>query len=262
MGFDFQAVDARDYDDLRPSYAPEAVSWVAERAGLDPGTVVIDLAAGTGQLSRRFSAIGCHVIAVEPAANMRSVLRANVPEVTALAGTAERIPVEDGAAHAVAVGNAFHHFDADRASAEIRRVLRPAGALAVFWARSDRAPGPVLPGDSSIVGEDATTISAMREIELVVERFRGTSGFVDAYRAWYEPRSLQGFAPFERADFPIARAIPSDRLADLYATSSDIASLPSDVQQDLLARIAELAAGLPQTLELAERSEVMLAFRT
>ena len=248
MGFDFEAVDARDYDDLRPSYAPEAVVWVAERAGLDPGTSVIDLAAGTGQLSRRFSAIGCRVIAVEPAANMRSVLRANVPEVTALAGTAERIPVQDGAAHAVAVGNAFHHFDADRASAEIRRVLRPGGALALFWARS---------GD-----EDPSTISVTREIDLLVERVRGANAFIDAYMTWYEPQEAEGFTAFERRSFPTTHVIASSRVADLYATSSDIASLPSDVRQDLLARIAGLAASLPETLELAERSEVMLAFRT
>jgi SAM-dependent methyltransferase len=248
MGFDFEAVDARDYDDLRPSYAPEAVSWVAERAGLDPGTTVIDLAAGTGQLSRRFAAIGCRVIAVEPAANMRSVLRANVPDVMALAGTAERIPVEEGAAHAVAVGNAFHHFDADRASAEIRRVLRRGGALALFWARS---------GD-----EDPSMISVTREIDLLVERVRGTNAFIDAYMTWFEPQEAEGFTAFERRSFPTTHEIASSRVADLYATSSDIASLPSDVRQDLLARIAELAAGLPETLELAERSEVMLTFRT
>ena len=62
--------------------------------------------------------------------------------------------------------------------------------------------------------------------------------------------------------FPIAHAIPSDRVTDLYATSSDIASLPPDARGELLARIADLAADLPETLELRERSDVMLSFRT
>jgi SAM-dependent methyltransferase len=262
MGFDFEAVDARDYDELRPTYAPEAVAWVADRAGLEPGSTVIDLAAGTGQLSRRFAAIGCRVIAVEPAANMRAVLRDTVPEVTALAGTAERIPLEDGASDALVVGNAFHHFDAGHAAAEIGRVLRPDSALALFWARGDEALGPALPGDSSIVAEDPATISLTREIERVVERIRGTSEFIDAYRSWYEPRPVEGFTPFERRLFPNTHAIPSDRVADLYATSSDIASLPPDVRSKLLVQIAELAAALPETLELRERSDVMLSFRT
>ena len=259
MGFDFEAVDARDYDELRPTYAPEAVAWVAERAALEPGSTVIDLAAGTGQLSLRFAAIGCRVIAVEPAANMRSVLQDKAPEVTALAGTAESIPTEAGLSDAVVVGNAFHHFDDDRAFGEIRRVLRPGGALALFWARGD--DGPALPGDSSIVAEDPTTISVMREIERVVERLRGASEFVDRYRSWYEPRPIEGFTQFERRFFPITHAIPSDRVADLYATSSDIASLPPDARGELLTRIADLA-DLPETLELRERSDVMLSFKT
>jgi len=261
MGFDFEAVDARDYEELRPSYAPEAVAWVADRANLEPASTVIDLAAGTGQLSRGFAAIGCRVIAVEPAANMRAVLRDRVPGVTALAGTAERIPVEDGTADALVVGNAFHHFDPDRAFTEIQRVLRANGALALFWARGDEAHGPALPGDSSIVAGDAATTSVLRDIERVVEEVRGSSAFVDAYLSWFEPHPAKGFTSFERRPFPLTHVIPSDHVADLYATSSDIASLPPDVRGHLLARIAELAAGLPEMLELAQRSEVYLYFR-
>ena len=51
------------------------------------------------------------------------------------------------------------------------------------------------------------------------------------------------------------------RLADLFATSSDVASLPEPQRPRLLARIGELAADLPETLELAERSDVHLWFR-
>ena len=247
MGFDFEAVDARDYDELRPPYAPAAVAWVAERARLGPGSTVIDLASGTGQLAGAFAALGCRVIAVEPAANMRAVLRANAPQVTVLEGTAERIPLDDATADAVVVGNAFHHFDADRAFGEIRRVLVPDGALALFWARSD--------------DEDPAMITVTDEIERLVERVRRRNAFVDAYLSWFEPRQAEGFTAFERRTFPMTHAIPSDRVADLYATSSDIASLPPDVRADLLARIAEIAGTLPETLELAERSDVYLYVR-
>lgn len=136
-GFDFERVNADDYDELRPGYAPEAVAWVAERAGLRPGAVVVDLAAGTGQLSCRFALLGADVVAIEPAANMRAVLSEALPAVRALVGTAEDIPLPDAVADAVVVGNAFHHFDRDGASPEIGRVLRPGGALALFWALSD-----------------------------------------------------------------------------------------------------------------------------
>jgi SAM-dependent methyltransferase len=248
MGFSFERVSATDYDELRPTYAPESVRWVAERAGLGPGSLVVDLAAGTGQLSRRFSAIGIRVVAVEPAANMRALLRTNLPDVHAVPGTAEDIPVDAGEAEAVVVGNAFHHFDVEAAFAEIRRALPPGGALALFWARTDEH------ADGLHVG--------IREIDEVVERERGSSPIVEAYRAWYEPpEHVEGFTTLERRSFRTARTMPSARLADLFATSSDIASLPEPQRQRLLARIGELAADLPETLELAELSDVQLWFR-
>ncbi len=248
MRFSFENVSAPDYDELRPTYAPESVRWVAERAGLGPGSLVVDLAAGTGQLSRRFVRLGVRVVAVEPAANMRAVLATNLPEVHAVPGTAEDIPVGDGRADAVVVGNAFHHFDAEAAFAEIRRVLRASGALALFWARTDEH------ADGLRLG--------IRKIDELVERERASSPVVEAYRAWYEPpEHVDGFTTLERRSFPTTRTMPSARLADLYATSSDIASLPEPQRGRLLERIGELAADLPETLELAERSDVQLWFR-
>ena len=248
VGFSFENVDATDYDELRPTYAPEAVSWVAERARLEPGSLVVDLAAGTGQLSQRFVPLGVRVVAVEPAANMRAVLATNLPDVNVVPGTAEAIPLGDDEADAVVVGNAFHHFDAEAAFAGIRRVLRPGGALALFWARTDRHADGLRMG--------------IREIDELVERERGSSPIVEAYRAWYEPpEHVKGFTTLERRSFPTTRTMPSARLADLFATSSDIASLLESQRSRLLARIGELAADLPESLELAERSDVQLSFR-
>jgi SAM-dependent methyltransferase len=248
VGFSFENVDATDYDELRPTYAPEAVRWVADRARLEPGSLVVDLAAGTGQLARRFVRLGVRVVAVEPAANMRAVLATNLPDVTVVPGTAEAIPIGDGRADAVVVGNAFHHFVAEAAFAEIRRVLRPGGALALFWARTD---------DS----EDALRL-CIRQIDEVVERERASSPIVEAYRSWYEPpERIEGFTGLEQRSFPTTRTMASARLADLFATSSDIASLPEPRRGRLLERIGGLAADLPKTLELAERSDVQLWFR-
>ena len=248
MGFSFEQVNATDYDELRPTYAPEAIRWVAERARLEPGTLVVDLAAGTGQLSRRFVRLGVRVVAVEPAANMRAVLATNLPDVTAVPGTAEAIPLGDGEADAVVVGNAFHHFDAEAAFAEIRRVLRTGGGLALFWARTDEH------SDGLRLG--------IREIDEVVERERASSPVVEAYLSWFDPpERIDGFTALERRSFATARTMASARLADLYATSSDIASLPEPRRGRLLERIGRLAADLPETLELAERSDVQLWFR-
>jgi SAM-dependent methyltransferase len=101
--FSFEVVNALDYDELRPGYAPDAVAWVAERGRLAPGLIVVDLAAGTGQLSRRFMPLGVDLVAVEPAENMRAVLEERLPAVRVLEGTAESIPLDAGSVDAVLI---------------------------------------------------------------------------------------------------------------------------------------------------------------
>jgi SAM-dependent methyltransferase len=76
------------------------------------------------------------VVAVEPVAAMR----AKVPAlIEAVDGTAEAIPLADGGADAVTVAQAFHWFRHEEALAEIARVLRPGGGLALIWNRRDES---------------------------------------------------------------------------------------------------------------------------
>jgi ubiquinone/menaquinone biosynthesis C-methylase UbiE len=130
---------AEQYERARPEYADEAVDWLVERLGLMPGSRVLDLAAGTGKLTRQLVRRGLDVVAVEPGDEMRGVLERVVPEVEALAGAAEAIPLPDASVDAVTVGQAFHWFDRDAAIAEMRRVLRPGGCAALLWNRWDEA---------------------------------------------------------------------------------------------------------------------------
>src|SRR5439155_20203149 len=80
------------YERARPEYPPEAVIWLADRLGLRPGCVVVDVAAGTGKLMRLILPTGARGVAVEPVAEMLAVLREAVPEAEAVLGTAEALP--------------------------------------------------------------------------------------------------------------------------------------------------------------------------
>jgi SAM-dependent methyltransferase len=249
MGFGFEAVDALDYEELRPGYAPEAVRWVVERASVDRSSVVVDLAAGTGHLSRRFDELGIRVIAIEPAGNLRRILTERVPTARAVGGIAELMPLGDAGVDLVVVGNAFHHFDEGRAFAELRRVLAPGGALALFWARTNGETDPTL----------AAVETTVRE---TVERAGPTPAFVEAYHGWHDPpEGVGGFAVVERRSFPHPHVVVSARLADLYATSSDIASLPEPDRAALLARVRDLSRDLPETIEIPGTSDVDLLVR-
>jgi SAM-dependent methyltransferase len=244
-GFTFELVNAEDYDALRPHYAREAVAWVAERARLGENSLVIDLGAGTGQLSRRFAPLGVQLIAVEPARNMRAVIQERLQGVHVVDGSAEAIPLGDRAAGAVVVGNAFHHFDPARAFLEIRRVLRPGGALALFWE---------WPTEDSMAN-----YPALREVEERIRPVREATLIAAAYRAWRNPPAqVPGFTPFERSEFPTTHLVPSARLADLYATSSDVASMPPSILAELLGQIREVSRRLPEILRFPSRTEVDL----
>src|SRR2546423_11287143 len=126
----FAAADV--YERGRPSYPAASIEKIVERLGLHPARTVLDLAAGTGKLTRLLVPSGANVIAVEPVLEMRTELERRVPGVAALGGTAERIPLNDDHVDAVTVGQAFHWFNADAALREIQRVLRPGGGLALI----------------------------------------------------------------------------------------------------------------------------------
>ncbi len=130
---------ALDYERGRPGYPQAAINLLAEELGIGPGAVVVDLAAGTGKLTRSLTGLGARLIAIEPVAGMREQLAQAVPGVEVSDGTAEHMPLDDGTVSAVLVAQAFHWFDVPAAAAEIHRVLRHDGGLGVVRNEWDRS---------------------------------------------------------------------------------------------------------------------------
>ena len=128
---------ARAYDRGRPGYPTEAVAWLMG----GEAKVVLELGAGTGKLTRALVDQGHAVFATEPDEAMLALLRERVPEVSAKVATAEEIPANDRSVDVVVVAQAFHWFDHEVALAEIARVLKPGGHLALVWnSRDERIP--------------------------------------------------------------------------------------------------------------------------
>jgi SAM-dependent methyltransferase len=122
-----------EYARTRPDYPEAALDWITRTTGLEPGADVLDLAAGTGKLTRSLAAREYRLIAVEPLPGMRARLVHDLPGVRVLDGKAEQIPLGDGSLDAVLVGQAFHWFEPYAALDEIARVLRPGGWLVLLW---------------------------------------------------------------------------------------------------------------------------------
>jgi SAM-dependent methyltransferase len=130
---------ADEYEQTRPTYPPALLDVLP----LDADAAVLDLGAGTGKLTRVLAERYRDVTAVEPLANMRAMLERVVPGVTALPGSAERIPLDDGSVDGVFAAQAFHWFDKPVALPEIARVLRPGGVFAIVWNQgNDDLPDP------------------------------------------------------------------------------------------------------------------------
>jgi SAM-dependent methyltransferase len=128
---------AADYDRYRPGPPAQALDWL-----IPPGAqAVLDLAAGTGAVTRELIGRVPRVIAVEPDERMRAVLSARCPGAEILAGCGEDIPLPGASVDAVVISAAWHWLDPDQAVPEIARVLRVGGRLGVMWtARDERVP--------------------------------------------------------------------------------------------------------------------------
>lgn len=109
---------ANEYEKGRPDYPPTAIAWLIEALGINGNSTVIDLAAGTGKLTRLLLPTGARVIAIEPVEGMREVLSSVVPAAEVLEGTAEQLPLPDASTDAVTVAQAFHWFRGQEALAE------------------------------------------------------------------------------------------------------------------------------------------------
>ena len=121
------------YERSRPGYPEAALDWLLP----EDAKVVLDLGAGTGKLTRQLAARGLEVIAVEPSDGMRAQLQAVLPDVRALAGAAEQIPLPDASVDAVLAAQAWHWVDVKRAVPEVARILRPRGRLGLVWNTRD-----------------------------------------------------------------------------------------------------------------------------
>lgn len=226
------------YDRVRPEYSKAALDCVCAALGLERQSDVLDLAAGTGKLTRPLARRFDLVVAVEPDDDMRSMLL--LPGVQVLAGTAERIPLDDAAVDAVFVGEAFHWFDGPAALAEIARVLRPGGGLALLWKQWWRTEPPI-PAEA---------------LALLNEPFERSGRAAKPARgeSWREAFADSPFEPLHEEALSERADVDADRLVDLYLTGSSVAVLSDDERATLSVRLRKLLSGgyrLPIRVELA-----------
>jgi SAM-dependent methyltransferase len=127
---------AEGYARFRPRYPDAMFDSLFARLGDPPGTV-LDIGAGTGKATESLLGRGARVVAIEPNRSMLAKAAGRLAGAEgwlgAVAAPAESLPIMSASVACVTVAQAFHWFEPERALAEIARVLRPGGLLAVTW---------------------------------------------------------------------------------------------------------------------------------
>lgn len=219
---------AHDYERGRPGYPPEAIDALVRDLCLERRSVVVDLAAGTGKLTRDLTRRFDAVIAIEPLAEMRQQLARTAPAATAQEGAAERVPLPDASADAIFVAQAFHWFDGRRALDEIARVLRPGGGLALLW---NTTPWERRQGAWFARLDDALERS---RADLSVMRRHGTGRWREAFDGEHR------FRPLSEATFDNTQRMSDEAFLAGLASRSYVARLDRDARQAVIREISDL----------------------
>ena len=195
---------------------------------------------------------------MEPDDRMRSVLSEELPEVTALAGRGEAIPVEDSSAEAVLASTSWHWMDTEATLREVARVLEPGGVLGALWSGPDpegkfmRDSYAMLAGISGTAGLDSQLANVMMSNSgRPPSRLEIPHGF-----PFTEP---------ERRDFCWSQTLTADGLIGLLGTFSWVITMTEDERDDLMSEARGLLAsamGLSgdDTVDVEFRSETFRSY--
>lgn len=231
------------------SYADKVDAYVTGRpeypaallAELPDADVAIDLGAGTGISSEFLALKAARVLAVEPVERMAARIPVDrVPNISVAVSGAEAIPAADGTADLVAAATAFHWFDYPVATAEIVRVLKPGGALALIWnVRDARVPW-------------------VAAFDAVMDDYRGDTPHQSTGK-WRRIFDDRRFGHVKSCSFPYTQPMPASGIVDRALSTSFIAALPAAEQEVVRQRIGRVVADEPA---LAGRARIEFPYVT
>jgi ubiquinone/menaquinone biosynthesis C-methylase UbiE len=139
---------AGEYEASRPGYPARVVEFVVTTAGLGPGTAVLEVGCGTGQLTEQLAGHGRRLTAIDIGPAMIAAARRRVTDggVSFEVTSFEDLAAADASFDLVISSAAFHWIDPGVAFAKSARLLRPGGWFALLGGEEeyDDPIGPAL----------------------------------------------------------------------------------------------------------------------
>lgn len=218
-----------DYDAARPGYPDALFDLLPPLAGAR----VLELGAGTGKQTPGLRARGADLVSTDLGPRMLGRLHRHLPDVPVAVARAEQLPFADGVFDGVCGAQMWHWVDTPSGAAEVARVLRPDGWLALWWndvdaqgqawyeaqqARLEQAGT----GYRRSYRDDPTTgIEAFFRTVTVAETTWSRTLDWPTYARWLRSKSYvaalpdpEGFLAAERAS--LAEAFPDGRIVEPF----------------------------------------------
>ncbi len=235
------ATNTETYASGRPDYPPEVDQWLQSHLRLRPDQTVLDLGAGTGKFSKKLSATGAKVIALDPVPAMLKQLLREQPLIETRLGSADSLPFESDSIDVIVCAQSFHWFATHEALAEILRVLRPGGRLGLIWNVRDE------------------TVAWVAALTRLMEPYEGNA---PRYRTgeWRSLFPAKGFSALHEERFTNKHTGSSEQvIIDRIFSVSFIAALGEAEQKKVNSEMRQLIAASP---ELAGKSSVSFPYET
>ncbi|HTJ25926.1 MAG TPA: class I SAM-dependent methyltransferase [Candidatus Limnocylindria bacterium] len=162
---------AEQYDRFRTP-APTALYEILRQSGMGAGSRVLDLGIGTGLASEPLAQAGAVITGIDPSIAMLTRARTRLPNARLGPGRAEALPFEPASFDAAIAAEVFHLVDQPAALAQLLRVVRKGGTVAIWW--------PSIATESNVLGHRAAATRDLGLEPIVEPTSRGFRSFYAA----------------------------------------------------------------------------------
>ena len=230
---------ARCYAAGRLNIHPEMVRRIAWALGETRPNRALDIGCGTGLSTAPLHSVASRVVGIDASAAMLAEASKRT-RIAWVRGRGETLPFRARAFNLVTMGFAFHWCEPVALLAELRRVLAPAGHLAVY--------------DHHLAGHMEGELRFTAWFESYCERFP-----TPPRHPVFESTSADGFIPVSSERFQHLVPLTREALARYVCSQSNVLAVVEGGGTTMEAAEAEMAAGLEPFF--AGRSPVRVTYR-